>query len=148
MRLLFIILFFLPLCLLSACASIGNTASPKPETQNSLAVRKLETGSCGLFVWKADASRDFILFASETDMAVLQKGVETPLTANGSISDVRSLAFTDLQGRPVKLQLADEQKIEGGARYKSGSLVMVTDEGWEQYISVVGLYACQLLKTT
>ena len=143
MRLLFIIPF-----LLSACASIESGAPARGDAQNSLAVRKLETGSCGLFVWKADASKDFILFASKVDMAVLQNGVETPLTASGSISDVRNLSFADPQDRPVKLQLADEEKIEGGARYKSGSLVMLTDEGWEQYTSVVGLYACQLLKAT
>ena len=81
-------------------------------------------------------------------MAVLQNGAEVPLTANGSISDVRSLSFTDSRGHPVKLQLADEQKIDGGARYKSGSLVMVTDEGWEQYTSVVGFYTCQVFKPT
>ena len=143
MRLLWIIPFFL-----SACASVNSASPVRGDAQNGLAVRKLETGSCGLFVWKADASKEFTLFASETDMAVLQNGVETPLTANGSISDVRNLSFTDTQGRPVKLKLADEQKIEGGARYKSGSLIMVTDEGWEQYTSVVGLYACQILKTT
>ena len=143
MRLLFIIPFFL-----SACATVPNPVSEPNSGAGGLAIRKLETGSCGLFVWKADASKDFVLFASETDMAVLQNGVETPLSATGSISDIRNLSFADAQGRPVKLKLADEQKIEGGARYKSGSLVMVTDEGWEQYTSVVGLYACQILKAT
>lgn len=143
MRLLWIILIFL-----TACASLNEVAPASSDARPSLAVRTLEVGNCGLFVWKADASKAFTLFASETDMAVLQNGAEVPLTANGSISDVRSLSFTDSRGHPVKLQLADEQKIDGGARYKSGSLVMVTDEGWEQYTSVVGFYTCQVFKPT
>ena len=133
--------------LLGACATL-DPAPTAPAARDGLNVRNLETGECGLYVWTADARKRFILFASIDDMAVFRDNIETPLVATSDISDVRYITFTDYLSRDVALTLREDEKIEGGVRYKAGSLAMVTDEGWDEIQPVVGLYACQLFKTT
>jgi len=127
MRLLFIIL---AVCL-TGCASLETVKTPKAE-RIGLKPRTLLPGDCGLFVWKADSTKTFILYADQNTAVLYRDGKE---------SDDRK--FIDSNGKSLTLSLLNPQAIEGSTRYKSGRLIGSDANGWDIVTPIVGIFTCQ-----
>jgi len=145
MRLIFIIFVFL----LSGCATLtkAETKSPLSEiADKALSANTLSAGECGLYVWKADAAKTFLLFASPSGVSYMKDGQETSLTEqNPVVPPQRERIFMDTSGQSLNLTLTSAEQITGGTRYKAGRLTRKSDEGWDIVVPVVGFYACQPL---
>lgn len=132
---------------LTGCATAGGGADKdKPEAQlerSGLSARKLGPGECGLYVWKADSAKNFILFSSQSESALFEDEAELALTRSSAGKTATDITFTDEAGQERALSLLDAEEIEGGIRYKAGRLVSRTSDGWEKVVPIVGLYACQ-----
>lgn len=135
----------------TGCAAGPAAVTKKTKTiaaeKTGLSGRVLAAGDCGLFVWTADTERKFILFAQSQKMSAVY---DTP-------DGEQILKITSQDGRPtqsqfpiqsyddgvLRLALSGAQTITDGTRYKSGTLTMTSDEGWEKVSPVLGLSACQ-----
>lgn len=137
--------------LLSACASLSETKPGAPfndidvATKTDLKPINLAPGDCGLFIWTADVARRFILFKSETNKTGrwLQGGEEIALTLSPTHNNKDTFTFETETGLTLDLALSRREPINGGVRYKGGTLSYVSDEGWERVEPVVGLETCQ-----
>ncbi len=133
----------LGLCIfLSACATL-DSRPPEDEQRIGLSPRNLSAGECGLFVWKADQSKTFILFADQDKAILYRDGVEVDLGIASGVLNQNERKFVDQNGELLSLSLLDAQEIENSTRYKAGRLISTTEQGWEQVTPVVGLFTCQ-----
>jgi len=106
----------------------------------------LAAGECGLYVWTADAAKNFTLFATPTETSYFRGGKTIGLTEkNPTIPPASNREFIDLDGKSLNLTLLAPEEIDGGIRYKAGRLTSLSEDGWEKVVPVVGLYACQPL---
>ena len=128
--------------LISGCASLG-TSKSEPQLRNGLSPRKLSSGECGLFVWKADQAKTFILFADNKSAAFYLDGREVALTRAPSDDIPDKLNFLDSSGQNISLILLDAHSFQDSTRYKSGRLTSLDNNGWEIVTPVVGLYSCK-----
>ena len=138
MRLLWI---FLTLAV-TGCA----TLETKPDDDRiGLTPRKLSPGDCGLFIWKADQSKTFILYADQEagTGALYREGQEVALTSDKYINQSTQRVFKDPDGQTIKLSLFDSEEVERGVRYKSGRLSSTDENSWELIEPVVGVFTCQ-----
>lgn len=128
--------------LLAGCATTSNDASKT--TGLELSRKTLAAGECGLYVWTADATKTFTLFAGPTDVTYLKGEAEISLTEkNPTTPPAASREFRDKEGKALNLTLLSPQPFEGGTRYKAGRLTSLSEDGWEKVVPIVGLYACQ-----
>lgn len=127
---------------LTGCASLGATADPKTE-RVGLTPRILASGDCGLFVWKADQAKTFILYVDNKNAVFYQNGSETVITPAEKADIPTERLFTDSNGQKMSLSLREAQTFQESTRYKSGSITNLDANGWETVIPVVGLYSCQ-----
>jgi len=137
MRILFLVM---GLILTSCATSVG------VDTKNAanLSGKTLAAGECGLYVWTADASKTFTLFAAPSEISYLKAGKSIALKEkNPTIPPASSREFMDPDGKSLSLTLLSPQEIEGGVRYKAGRLTSLSEDGWEKVVPVVGLYACK-----
>jgi len=138
MRLLWILLTLA----VTACA----TLEPKPDDGRiGLTPRKLSPGDCGLFVWKADQSKTFILYADQEagTGSLYREGQEVALTSDKYNNQSTQRVFKDPDGQTIKLSLFDSEEVERGVRYKSGRLSSTDENSWELIEPVVGVFTCQ-----
>jgi len=142
MRLIFLIL---AICL-TGCASFDGVTKPKTE-RTGLTPRKLSPGDCGLFVWKADSAKTFILFADQNEAALYRNGSEVVLTPIANTGSPNDRMFTDPEGETLTLSLLSPQSIDGSTRYKSGRLTGRDTNGWDIVIPIVGIFTCQPVKS-
>jgi len=127
--------------LLVGCAT---TAKDDSKTRKGLMNKTLASGECGLYVWTADTTKTFTLFATPSEITYLNDASETSLTEkNPTTPPATSREFMDQQGKALTLTLLSPQQIDGGTRYKAGRLTSISEDGWEKVVPVVGLYACQ-----
>jgi len=138
MRLLFIIL---AICL-TGCASLETVKTPKAE-RIGLKPRTLLPGDCGLFVWKADSTKTFILYADQNTAVLYRDGKEMSLTSIANTSTTDDRKFIDSNGKSLTLSLLNPQAIEGSTRYKSGRLIGSDANGWDIVTPIVGIFTCQ-----
>jgi len=138
MRFLFIILTIW----LTGCANIETPAKSQSEP-TGLTPRTLLPGDCGLFVWKADSAKTFILFADQNTAALYRYGTEMSLTPIANTGSPNDRMFVDSNGQNLTLSLLSPQSIEGSTRYKSGRLSSRDSNGWDTVIPVVGLFTCR-----
>lgn len=131
------------LCIgLSACATL-DTNPPEDEPRIGLSPRNLSVGECGLFVWKANQSKTFILFADQDKASLYRDGAEVDLTVAAGSLNPNERKFVDQNGQLLSLSLLDAQEIENSTRYKAGRLISTTEQGWEHVTPIVGLFTCQ-----
>ena len=124
----------------TACA----TLEPKPDDDRiGLTPRKLSSGECGLFVWKADRAKTFILYADQKSAALYRNGSEVELSFASNTNSSTERVFLDPAGQTLSLSLLEPQSIEQIIRYKAGRLSSQDENGWETVIPVVGLFTCQ-----
>lgn len=139
MRIFLLVLSFV----LAGCATTpqDNTENPKVISGKTLA-----PGECGLYVWTADTTKTFTLFAAPHEISYLKKGEMVRLTEKSPTSPPASVRnFTDAEGKSLTLTLLSPEEIDGGIRYKAGRLTSLSEDGWEKVMPIVGLYACQPL---
>lgn len=127
---------------LTGCASIEAATLPQTE-RNGLTPRTLAPGDCGLFVWKANQAKTFILYADQKSSVYFHNGIETVITRGEKTDIPTELKFIDANGRKMSLSLYEAQTFIKNTRYKSGSIITLDENGWEKFTSVVGLYSCQ-----
>lgn len=143
----------LAVCFFTACANLPEPQhSPTERERNGLTARTLSPGECGLFVWTGDASRRFILF-SQSDIKKAAwygpKGeAELSVTEySGEISNrqhpVQTLQLMSGDELTVRLNMSGREVVEGGTRYKRGSLTVMQSEAWDKVMPVIGLSTCQ-----
>lgn len=134
------VLVFIPL--ISGCASLG---APKAELEgrNGLSPRELSLGECGLFVWKADQTKTFILFADDQGAALYRDGDEIVLSRTSNDEVPSEYNFIDSTGHTISLTLLEAQSFQDSTRYKSGRLTSLDSNGWDIVTPVVGLYSCR-----
>lgn len=127
---------------LAGCATVDTASVPQTE-RIGLSPRTLASGDCGLFVWKADQAKTFILYVDQKKAVFYQNGQETIITPADK-TDIRTeRLFTDKNGQKMSLSLREAQTFQESTRYKSGSITNLDANGWETVIPVVGLYSCQ-----
>lgn len=143
--------------LITACETVpdisGNpsqSSSSATAQKGNLPPRDLSSGQCGLFVWTGEDARRFVLFsdsrrnqaaiATETGEARMQITEETGSEAYGQYPLTQ---YRVENGDIARLFLSDYEDISSGRRYKSGTLTLKNDTGWEQVIPVIGLAVCQ-----
>lgn len=127
--------------LLVGCASVGTPKAAQTD-RTGLSPRNLSAGECGLFVWKADQAKTFILFADQKSAAMYKDGAEVALRPAANNIRTERL-FTDANGENVSLSLSQAQSFQDSTRYKSGRLARLDANGWEIVTPVVGLYSCK-----
>ncbi len=126
--------------LLAGCA----TTSDAPSGKTGISTKTLAAGECGLYVWTADAAKQFILFASPHEISFFNNGDTISLIeVDESTRQAGSREFLNPEGETLQLTLLSPQDFDGGTRYKAGRLTSLADDGWEKVVPVVGLYACQ-----
>ena len=126
---------------LAGCATSGEDVA---KDKAAIAGKTLAAGECGLYVWTADASKTFTLFATPSEISYLrQSKTITLIEKNPTTPPASSREFVDPDGKSLSLTLLSPEEIEGGVRYKAGRLTSVSEDGWEKVVPVVGLYACQ-----
>ena len=138
MRLLWILLTLA----VTGCA----TLETKPhDGRVGLTPRKLSPGDCGLFIWKADQSKTFILYADQEagTGALYREGQEVALTSDKYNNQSTQRVFKDPDGQTIKLSLFDSEEVERGVRYKSGRLSSIDNDSWELIEPIVGVFTCQ-----
>ena len=137
MRLLLILLILA----VTGCA----TLETKLDDRIGLTPRKLSPGDCGLFVWKANQSKTFILYANQEagTGALYREGQEVALTSDKYNNQSTQRVFKDPEGKTIKLSLFDSEEVERGVRYKSGRLSSTDENSWELIEPVVGVFTCQ-----
>ena len=137
-------IFFLALSLVLA----GCATTPQDNTENPAVIsgKTLAPGECGLYVWTADTTKTFTLFAAPYEISYLKKGEMVSLTEKSPTSPPASVRkFIDSEGKSLTLTLLSPQEIDGGIRYKAGRLMSLSEDGWEKVVPIVGLYVCQPL---
>lgn len=127
---------------LSGCTSLG-TNKAEPEGRDGLSPRKLSAGECGLFVWKADQAKTFILFADNKSAALYRNDQEVILTRALNDDIPNKLNFIDPSGQDISVILLEANSFQDSTRYKSGRLTSLDNNGWEIVTPVVGLYSCK-----
>ena len=133
---------------LSACASLPDAkGSPEkmPDAATGLSARTLAAGECGLFVWAADAQKDFIFFGQSQNARAVWYSNKSETTLS-----LKSQSGTPAQGQypkqvyaPLTLDLRNPQNITSGTRYRAGTLTQRGPQGWDKVTPVVGLSACK-----
>lgn len=135
---------------LSACANV-----PKEENLpfsnaaaniNQLPAQTLQAGECGLFVWSADTDRRFILFAQSQKF--------TAMFHDGQAGNTLNIIAQD--GTPTQKQFPEQsydsgqtlrlfkaQAIDGGTRYKAGTISRKDESGWDSITPVIGVSTCR-----
>jgi len=130
-----------------AIALTGCTTFDAGQTKNDdrigLSPRKVTPGDCGLFVWKADKAKTFILYADKKSAALYRKGAEVELGFGENTNKPNERLFVDQNGQTLALSLFESEAIEQGTRYKAGRLSAQDINGWETVTPVVGLFTCQ-----
>lgn len=143
-KFIFPTLFFV--CVLSACGttpvSTADKVSESASVRKGLSPQKLSPGECGLFIWTANDSRNFIgfetskvvkLFINETSMAVTRED-------EGELNALeRRYKLPD--GQNVPLSLEPGKDLKGGESF-SGQLTSKTSEGWDRITPIVALASC------
>ncbi len=149
--------FGLTLIALSACATVdggiqdtARTQSDVRSSEGEISPKPLEVGDCGTFVWSGSAERKFVLFSdSRRNLAsVYHKDQEVSLvivdeSESNLYGQSPQTSFQGPNGLSVELALSDYEDISSGRRYKSGTLSVTDDTGWEEVSPVVGLSSCQ-----
>ena len=126
--------------LLAGCA----TTSDVPLSKAGISAKTLAAGECGLYVWTADAAKQFTLFASPHEIIFFNNGDTISLIeVDASTRQAGSREFLNPEGKTLQLTLLSPQDFDGGTRYKAGRLTSLSDDGWEKVVPIVGLYACQ-----
>ena len=137
MRLLLILLILA----VTGCA----TLETKLDDRIGLTPRKLSPGDCGLFVWKADQSKTFVLYADREAAALYRNGSEVELSFEPNENNQTERIFLDPDGQTLSLSLFESQTIEQTTQYRAGQLSSRDAKGWETVIPVVGLFTCKSL---
>ncbi|MGJ8564415.1 MAG: hypothetical protein ACSHXY_12795 [Alphaproteobacteria bacterium] len=138
---------------LSACETLPvPSQTPKAPSQkiDRLQPINLSPGACGFFIWTADSARRFILFSSggKDDGRWFHDGREQGLTIISQFGEVDGgelprIEYQTEDGKALKLALEKREYIDGGTRFKAGTLSYKDDEGWDRVEPVVGLATCQ-----
>jgi len=129
---------------LMGCATL-DAAQTKNDDRIGLSPRKLSPGDCGLFIWKADQAKTFILYADKKGAALYRNGSEASLGFGDNTNKPNERLFVDQNGQTLSLSLFESETIEQGTRYKAGRLSAQDINGWETVTPVVGLFTCQPL---
>ncbi len=122
-----------------------------------LSARDLPRGECGLFVWTADQSRRFILFAQSQKRQAVWAGPtgEVPLLIADQSGQVyqeqfakQSFATTSSdKNAPIvpnlKLDLRNSEELLDSTRFKAGTLIQIIEDGLERVAPIVALSTCR-----
>ena len=126
----------------------GCATTPQDNTENPVVIsgKTLGAGECGLYIWTADTTKTFTLFAAPNEVSYLKNGKMVSVTEKSPTSSPASVReFVDSEGKDLTLTLLSPEEIDGGIRYKAGRLMSLSEDGWEKVVPIVGLYACQPL---
>ncbi len=134
----------LPLAFIFVLAGCASTTSEGPLNGGHTPSKTLSPGECGLYVWTADMTKTFKLFAAPTEISYFADDESVSLAElNPATPPAADRKFIDPDGKSLELTLLSPQDIDGGVRYKAGRLTSLSDDGWEKVVPIVGLYACQ-----
>ena len=124
---------------LAACQTAPEPL-PQDTASSQLAPRNLDSGDCGLFVWRSDPSKPFIYFSSSTGAAFHDGRQEIALAPSPAPlaprQDFRS------GGQLWTLDLRNPAPAADGTRFDAGTLSSMGPQGWRITVPVVGLRAC------
>ena len=148
---------FIVILMLTACMTAGprekgsekrtaskQTTSPKSNFERiGLAPRSLESGECGLFIWQADKTKNFIAYEGKKGTVLYHDGREVNLKMISKAEKTGEHHYEDPEGKSVSILLQNPEKSPNGVRYKAGRLTSMTADGWERVTPVVALYNCQ-----
>lgn len=143
------------MAMLPACASKPAPAQTVTSAANVIArtgelpSQTLAPGACGLFLWTQSSPVRFVFFAEAgSDKAVMNiDGTESPLELTASRGTLFGQFMTEMTYRSpdgnVGLSFRPGELLDGGQRIQNGRLSLVSRDGWETMIPVLGLSACQ-----
>jgi hypothetical protein len=126
--------------LLSACATTdSNRYEGSTDSRPGLSAANLSDGECGLFVWRKDEAKTFLIFSSAKDARIyIDEEFTFPPNAD-PLAPEQSFTAND---RDWTLRLSDPKPIQDGTRYDAGTLKTTTDGGWDLIVSGIGLTNC------
>jgi hypothetical protein len=146
---------FVAMAMLPACASKPAPAQTVMSAANVIArsgelpSQTLAPGACGLFLWTQAEPVRFVFFAEAgSDKAVMNiGGTQSPLeltSVGGSLFGqfMTQTTYRSPDGN-VGLSFKPGEPLDGGQRIEAGRLSLVSRDGWETMIPVLGLSACQ-----
>lgn len=143
------------MAMLPACASKPAPAQTVTSAANVIArtgelpSQTLAPGACGLFLWTQSAPVRFVFFAEAgSDKAVMNiGGTESLLELTASRGALFGQFMTQMTYRSpdgnVGLNFKPGELLDGGQRIENGRLSLVSKDGWETMIPVLGLSACK-----
>ncbi|MGB0907119.1 MAG: hypothetical protein ACPGVT_06475 [Maricaulaceae bacterium] len=157
---------FYKLCVAAAVGALLAACATSPETENKaapvndsrasvqtggaatgLSPRDLAVNECGLFIWTADARRDFILFAQSQKKEAIFAGENGEQKLTISMQDgVPTEGQYPIQiynESRFKLELRSPEAIIDGTRYKGGTFTQLNEDKWEKVTPVLGLSICK-----
>ncbi len=130
--------------------STNQAETPANEKVTELAAQTLAPGACGLFLWTQDDPRRFVFFQEAgspvAKLAIGDAPIEVKQTAqSGDIFGqfMTKLTFADASGRTVRLSLQPGEELDGGQRVPAAQIATTNADGWEVFIPVSGVTACQ-----
>lgn len=140
--------------IMTACTTVPdapNTSSGASVMKaQGLSARNLAAGECGLFVWTADANKNFILFAQSQKQQAnwLSPVGEITLTLDtqsGSAlqSQYPQQSYNLNDASKLAIDLRQPQSIQDGTRYRAGTLSQTGADGWARVTPIVALSACK-----
>jgi hypothetical protein len=143
------------MAMLAGCASKPAPAQTVTSPANVIArsgelpSQTLAPGACGLFLWTQAEPVRFVFFAEAgSDKAVMNiGGTQSPLeltSVGGSLFGqfMTQTIYRSPDGN-VGLSFKPGEPLDGGQRIEDGRLSLVSRDGWETMIPVLGLSACQ-----
>lgn len=140
---------------LSACANTPSKPGPAVKIGEpilgALPAQKLERGSCGLFLWSRTAQPELVFFSdiasNDAQIVLNDKSLRLPRTGRGGDALYGQYDTQIYADGAVKLELSigvdGNGGIVNGARVPTGTLRLVTDEGWTTVTPVAGMIACE-----
>jgi hypothetical protein len=143
------------LALLGACAGTPSSSSELTsatevlKSTGELPSQTLAPGACGLFLWTQSPPVRFVFFTEAgTQTAIMNvDGTETPLqltSTGGSLFGqfMTQMSYSSASGN-VGISYRAGERLDGGQRIANGRLSLVSKDGWETMVPVLGLSACQ-----
>ena len=147
--------FLASMAMLAACANKPAPAQSVASATNEIArtgelpSQALAPGACGLFLWTQSAPVRFVFFTEAgSGKAVMNiDGTESPLELTSSRGALFGQFMTEMTFRSpngkVGLSFKPGEMLDGGQRIEDGRLSVVSKDGWETMIPVLGVSACQ-----
>ncbi len=147
-------LYLLSIMFIFGCASVTPHGAEKNLSVNAqidgLSAQELDTGACGVFIWRDTSPRSFVFFQKQgrSQAKFFDQGTEIIIeteqdTSNLELKTKLELSYQGGGYESIDLKAAFGTMIEGGRRISGGTISTKKLDGWQEILPVNGVYVCR-----